>query len=141
MQKQRNIANGVGALERRSSSISQEIEQHGVVIEEVNPPSKMGRVVVPSEHKEEQPIAQLTVLPLMPINQKRTMVKRAESVLKRFEPKRTIALVTKVEAAVARFQLPLCMLYLPTMSWILPWLQSLPLRLIHLRLPFCTSFI
>ena len=47
------MAANVGALEPRGSSISQEVEQHCVMIEEVNPPSEMKRVVVPSEHQEE----------------------------------------------------------------------------------------
>ena len=38
LQKQRNIANGIGASQQRSSSISLEVDQHCVVIEDVNPP-------------------------------------------------------------------------------------------------------
>ena len=46
--RQRNKATGVGASKPRSSSISQEVEQHFVMIEEANPPFKMRRIVVPS---------------------------------------------------------------------------------------------
>ena len=48
LQKQKNIATGIGASEQRSSSISLEVDQHYVVIEDVNPPSDMKRVVIPS---------------------------------------------------------------------------------------------
>ena len=85
----RNFATGIGALEPRSSSVSLEVEQQAVVIEEANPPSEMRRVVVPSVHQEElteQPTAQPTILPLVPMNQERTMVERVEPTLERFEP-------------------------------------------------------
>ena len=54
LQRQRNMATGVGASEPRRSSISPEVEQHYVVIEEVNPASEMRRVVLPSEPHQEQ---------------------------------------------------------------------------------------
>ena len=51
-QKQRNRATGVGAYEQRSSSISQEVEQRFGVIDEVNPPSEMRRVVMPLNNEQ-----------------------------------------------------------------------------------------
>ena len=53
-QRQRNRATRVGASEPRSSSISQEVEQHFVMIDEANPPSEMRRVVVPFVQQAEQ---------------------------------------------------------------------------------------
>ena len=47
LHKQRNLAAGVGASKLRSFSISQEVEQQFVVIEEANTASEMRRVVVP----------------------------------------------------------------------------------------------
>ena len=74
------------------------------MIEEVSPPSEMRMVVIPSECQEEQPTAQPIVLPLVPINQERTLVERPPSTLERFEPKRTIAMVTEDEATIAVFE-------------------------------------
>ena len=54
MQKQRNLAAGVGASEPRSSSFSQEVDQHFAVIEEANPSLEMRRVVVPSVEQSKQ---------------------------------------------------------------------------------------
>ena len=47
LQKQKNIATGIGASEQRSSSISLEVDQHCVVTEDVNPPSEMRSVASP----------------------------------------------------------------------------------------------
>ena len=66
------MAIGVGASEPRRSSISQEVEQHCVVIEEVNHPSEMRRVVLPSEPFQEQPATQTSSLPLVTLNQEGT---------------------------------------------------------------------
>ena len=49
LQRQRNLAIGVGTSKPRSSSISQVVEQHFVVIEEANPPFEMRKIAVPSE--------------------------------------------------------------------------------------------
>ena len=79
------------------------MEQEYVVIEDANPPSEIRRVVVPSMHQEimKQPIAQPTILPLVPINQEGTMVERAEPAPERSKPERTNALVTEAKAALA----------------------------------------
>ena len=95
------MAARVGALEPRSS-ISQEVEQQFVVIEKVNPPSKMRRVFVSSMQQFEQAIQATTQslnLPLAPAAQERTMVKRNEiatvaTALKRTETKKVLALAT-----------------------------------------------
>ena len=47
LQGQRNRAIGVEASKPRSSSIFQEVEQHFMVIEQANPPSKMKKVIMP----------------------------------------------------------------------------------------------
>ena len=62
-----------------------------MVIEEVNPPSKMRRVVLPSEEQErrsEQPTAQSSSLPLIPLNQEGSLVQRADTALERAEGRR-----------------------------------------------------
>ena len=79
LQKQRNLAAGVGASKPRSFSISQEVEQQFVVIEEANTASEMRRVVVPSVQQYEQ-AGQATTqplnLPLVPTTQDKTMIER-----------------------------------------------------------------
>ena len=58
-----------------------------MVIEDVNPPSEMRRVVLPSEEAERrQPAIQLSSLPLIPLNQEGSLVQRAETTLERTEP-------------------------------------------------------
>ena len=47
LQNQKNVAGSIGASEQRSSSISSEVDQHYVIIKDVNPPSEMRRVVIP----------------------------------------------------------------------------------------------
>ena len=51
LQRQKDKATGIGGSARgtRSSSASLEVEQDYIVIEYANPPSKMRRVVLPSE--------------------------------------------------------------------------------------------
>ena len=51
LQRQKDKATAVGASTRgtRSSSTSLEVDQQYVVIEDVNPPSEMRRVMLPSE--------------------------------------------------------------------------------------------
>ena len=51
LQRLRNQATRVRASKPRSSFISQDTEQHFVVIEEANLPSEMRRVIVPSEQQ------------------------------------------------------------------------------------------
>ena len=102
MQKQRNLATGVGASEPRSSSFSQELAQQFMVIKEANPPSEMKRAVVPSVQQFEQleqAAAQPLNLPLVPSTQERSMVERIETETiavapERIEPKKDLALVT-----------------------------------------------
>ena len=88
------------------------VEQEYVVIEDANPPSEIRRVVVPSMHQEimKQPIAQPTILPLVPINQEGTMVERAEPAPERSKPERTNAMVTEAKAVVAVLNLKLHLL-------------------------------
>ena len=79
MQKQRNIAADVraSASVARSSSISLEMDQQFVVIEEANPPSEMRKAVVPSEQQFVQDVAvkvQSLNLPLAPNTQERSIV-------------------------------------------------------------------
>ena len=50
LQKKKNLATVVGDSKPRSSSISLEVDQQVVLIEEVNPPSKIRKVIVPSKH-------------------------------------------------------------------------------------------
>ena len=47
------MAVGVGSSKQRSYSISLEVDQQVVVIEETNPPSEMKRVVIPSKYQEQ----------------------------------------------------------------------------------------
>ena len=98
------MAIGVGASEPRSSSISQEVEQHCVVIKEVNPPSEMRRVVLPSELPREQPAVATSNSPLVPLNPERPMVKMAKLAQKTTERKRTLTLVTHPVAAAVVFE-------------------------------------
>ena len=46
LQLQKNRAAGIGDSEHRSSSISLEVDQHCVVIEDVNPPSEMRTIII-----------------------------------------------------------------------------------------------
>ena len=55
----------------------------------------------------EQPTAQLTSLPFVPLNQERTMVKRVELASKRIKPERTNALVTKPETTPLTSLMPI----------------------------------
>ena len=103
LQKQRNIATGIGASEQRSSSISLEVDQHCVVIEDVNPPSKIRRIVIPFGKQGDmtkQLTAQSSSLPLVPSIQERSMVEIIEPAPERIEPERTLALVVEAEDAV-----------------------------------------
>ena len=77
LQRQRNMATGVGTSKPKSLSISQEVEQHCVVIEEVDPPSEMRKVVSPFEPHQQQPVAQTSSLPLVTLNQEGTIGERA----------------------------------------------------------------
>ena len=45
----------IGASQQRSSSISLKVDRHYVVIEDVNPPFEMRRVVIPLEEQEKMP--------------------------------------------------------------------------------------
>ena len=54
LQRQRILATRFRASKPRSSYISQEVEQHFVVIKEANPPFKMRMVGVPSEQHAAQ---------------------------------------------------------------------------------------
>ena len=65
MQRQKDKATRVGGLVRsiRSSSASLEVEQDYIVIEDVNPPFEMRRVVSPSEEFARR-LAQLPIQPL-----------------------------------------------------------------------------
>ena len=83
------------------------MDQHCVVIEDVNPLSKMRKIVIPSREQgdmTEQLTAQLSSLPLVPSIQERSMVERAEPVLDRTKPERTLALVADAEDAVDVFE-------------------------------------
>ena len=74
-----------------------------MVIEEVNPPSKMRRVIRPSEEHErtsELPTARSSSLLLIPLNQKGSLVQRAETTPERAEPNRTIVLVSETRNEV-----------------------------------------
>ena len=69
-----------------------------MVIEDVNPPSEMRKMVLPSgEQREiiEEPAALPTSLPLVTLNQEGTIGERALPVLEKTELKRIIALVIK----------------------------------------------
>ena len=99
-----NLAVGIGASVQRSSSISLEVDQHYMVIEDVNLPSEMRRVVIASREQgkmTKQPAAQPSSLPLLPLSQEGIMVERVEPTPERIEPDRTISLVLKSEAALA----------------------------------------
>ena len=71
LQKQKNLAIGIGAFEQISSSISLEVDQYCVAIEDVNPPSEIRKDVIPSgeqEERTEQLAAQHSSLPLVPLS-------------------------------------------------------------------------
>ena len=99
LQRQRNIATGGGASKPRSSSISQEVEQHFIVIEEVNPPSEMRKVVLPSKLPREQPAIATSNSPLVPLNPERPTVEMSEPTPKTTKLERTLTLVTHPVAA------------------------------------------
>ena len=74
LQRQKDKATGIGGSARgtRSSSASLEVEQDYIVIEEENPPSKMRRVILPSQESPQQsaqPAIQPSSLPLIPLSQ------------------------------------------------------------------------
>ena len=94
LQRQRNMAIGVGAFELQSSYISQEVEQHCVVIEEVNSSLEIRSVVLPSELLREQPAAETSNSPLVPLNPKRPMVEIGELAPRTTKLERTLTLVT-----------------------------------------------
>ena len=48
LQKQKNVVAGISASEQRRSSIYLEVYQHCVVIEDVNPPSEIRKIIIPS---------------------------------------------------------------------------------------------
>ena len=56
VQRQKDKATGVGTSIRstRSSSTSLEVEHNFIVIEEVNPPSELRKVVLPSEEHQDE---------------------------------------------------------------------------------------
>ena len=86
----------------RSSSTSLEVEQDYIVIEDVNPPSEMRRVILPSEEFAQisaQPAIQPSSLPLIPLNQEGSLVQLAEPAPERPEPKMTHVLVAQPETA------------------------------------------
>ena len=95
VQKQKDRAAGVGASAGaiRSSSASLEVDQQYVIIEDVNPPYEMRRIMLPSEAAErrpEQPVIQPTSLPLIPFSQERSSGHRVETTPKRIELERTL---------------------------------------------------
>ena len=86
-----------------SSSVSLEVDQQVVVIEDINPPSKIRKVVMPSEHQEqitEQPAAQSLTLPLVAVNQEKSTVEKGKITPKRTELESTIALVIEPEVTL-----------------------------------------
>ena len=105
MQKQKNKATSVGASARgtMSSSISLEVDQQFIVIEDVNPLSEMRMVVIPSGEQSEiieQPAIVPTSLPLVTLNQEGTIGERAQPIPERAELEWTIALVIETEAVM-----------------------------------------
>ena len=69
-----------------------------MVIEEVNPPFEIGWVILPSkqpERRSEQPAAQPSSLPLIPLSQEGSLVQKVETALERIEPNRMPILVTE----------------------------------------------
>ena len=79
LQRQKEKATEVGGSTRgtRSSSASLEVEQDYIVIEDVNPPSEMKRVVLPLKEfarRSAQHTLQLSSLPLIPLNQEESFV-------------------------------------------------------------------
>ena len=71
-----------------------------MVIEDINPPSEMRRVVLPSEGAEgriEQPATQPVNLPVIPLNQEISLVQPVETTLERPALERTLFLVAKLE--------------------------------------------
>ena len=71
------------------------MDQYCVVIKDVNPPSELRRVVLPSKEQEkmsEQLATQPPSLPLRSLGQEGSITERAEPALKRTEPERTLAL-------------------------------------------------
>ena len=105
LHKQKNKATSVRALVggAMSSSISLEVDQQFVAIEDLNPPSKIRRVVLPSKQQIEQTVSQPSNLPLVPTTQEETIVAKAKSALERTEPERTITLVIETEVATVVF--------------------------------------
>ena len=96
LQKQRNLATSIGASEQRSSLIAPKVDQHYVVIEDVNPPYKMRMVIIPCGEQEElieHPAAQPSSLPLVPFSKERTTIEKAKPAPEKIEPDRIIALL------------------------------------------------
>ena len=63
-----------------------------MVIKEVNPPFEIRKVVIPSNHQEKitkQPTTQTSSLPLVSMNQERSIVEKAELALERTKSERT----------------------------------------------------
>ena len=85
------------------------MNQQYVIIEDVNPPSEMRWVMLPSEvveRKSKQPLIQPTSLPLVPFSQEESLVHRAETAPKRTKFERTLVLVIETgnEAIVCEYE-------------------------------------
>ena len=98
LQRQKDKATGVSGSARgiRTSSASLEVEQDYIVIEDVNPPFEMRRVVLPSEEsvrRSAQPAIQPSSLPLIPLTQEESLVQPAEPAPGRPKPERTPVLI------------------------------------------------
>ena len=79
LQRQKDKTTRVGGLVRgtRSSYTSLEVEHDYVIVKDVNPPSKMRRVVLPSKESARrlaQPTIQPSSLPLIPLIQEGSLV-------------------------------------------------------------------
>ena len=88
----------------RSSFASLEVEQDYIVIEDVNPPSKMKMIVLPSKEsarRSTQPAIQLSSLPLFPLNQEGSLIQPAKTTPERPELERTFVSVAEPESEPA----------------------------------------
>ena len=101
VQRQKDKASGVGTSTRatRSSSTSLEVEHNFIVIEDVNPPSELRKVVLPSEeHQDEtrQPATQTVSLAASVSN--KHIIQNAQSALEKVD---TFAESTPMSLVVA----------------------------------------
>ena len=110
--RQKDKATEIGGSTKgtKSSSASLEVEQDYIVIEDANPPSKMRRVILPSQESSQQsaqPTIQPSSLPLIPLSQEWFVDQLEEPAPERIRTEMTSILVAqpKTASAVARSEI------------------------------------